>query len=72
MKKNILHHFVVASVIAISGAAALAQQGSINELEASKYTTTSHLMLCTAPPTDTVCPGSPFANAACRCPRYVG
>jgi peptide/nickel transport system substrate-binding protein len=45
---------------------ALAQQGSINELEASKYTTTSHLMLCTAPPTDTVCPGSPFANVHAR------
>jgi predicted acyl esterase len=30
MKKNILHHFVVASVIAISGAAALAQQGSLS------------------------------------------
>src|SRR5262249_30649086 len=45
---------------------ALAQKGSINELEASKYTTTSHLMLCTAPPTDTTCPGSPFSNMHAR------
>src|SRR5262249_708861 len=32
----------------------------------SKYTTTSHLMLCTAPPTDTTCPGSPFSNMHAR------
>ncbi len=30
MKKNILRHFVVAAVIAISGAAALAQQGTLS------------------------------------------
>jgi peptide/nickel transport system substrate-binding protein len=45
---------------------ALASKGSINEIEASKYTTTSHLMLCTAPPTDTTCPGSPFGNMHAR------
>ncbi len=44
----------------------LAQKGTINNQEASKYTTTSHLMLCTAPPTDTTCPGSPFANMHAR------
>src|SRR5262249_32532767 len=45
---------------------ALRQQGKINEIEASKYTTTSHLMLCTAPPTATTCPGSPFENVHAR------
>src|SRR3954447_23411543 len=45
---------------------ALEGGGSINVIEASKYTTTSHLMLCAAPPTDTVCPGSPFSNVHAR------
>jgi peptide/nickel transport system substrate-binding protein len=45
---------------------ALAKQGTINEIEASKYTTTAHLMLCSAAATDTVCPGSPFENQHAR------
>ena len=45
---------------------ATAKQGSITEIEATKYTTTGHLMLCSAPPTDKVCPGSPFSNAHAR------
>jgi peptide/nickel transport system substrate-binding protein len=44
----------------------LAKDGSINEIEASKYTTTAHLMLCSAEPTDTTCPGSPFSNQHAR------
>jgi peptide/nickel transport system substrate-binding protein len=45
---------------------ALNKQGTINVIESSKYTTTAHLMLCSASPTDTVCPGSPFENAHAR------
>ena len=45
---------------------ALASQGKITETESDKFAETSQLMLCTAPPTDTVCPGSPFANEHAR------
>jgi peptide/nickel transport system substrate-binding protein len=45
---------------------ALAKDGSINVNEASKYTTTAHIMLCSAAATDTTCPGSPFSNQHAR------
>jgi peptide/nickel transport system substrate-binding protein len=45
---------------------ALAKQGKITENESDKFAEVSHLMLCIAPPTDTVCPGSPFANEHAR------
>jgi peptide/nickel transport system substrate-binding protein len=45
---------------------ALAKQGTITETESDKFAEVAHLMLCVAPPTDTVCPGSPFANQHAR------
>jgi peptide/nickel transport system substrate-binding protein len=45
---------------------ALAKQGKITETESDKFAENAHLMLCVAPPTDTVCPGSPFWNEHAR------
>ncbi len=45
---------------------ALAKQGKITDNESDKFAENAHLMLCTAPPTDTVCPGSPFENVHAR------
>ena len=47
---------------------ALAQQGSITNLESDKFAETSHLMLCTAvdPANPAVCPNSPFSNEHAR------
>jgi peptide/nickel transport system substrate-binding protein len=45
---------------------ALAKQNKITDNESDKFAEVAHLMLCTAPPTDSVCPGSPFANVHAR------
>jgi peptide/nickel transport system substrate-binding protein len=45
---------------------ALASQNAITHIETDKFAEVSHLMLCVAPPTDTACPGSPFANEHAR------
>ena len=45
---------------------ALARDGSVTNIESDQFADVAHLMLCTAPPTDTVCPGSPFNNAHAR------
>jgi peptide/nickel transport system substrate-binding protein len=45
---------------------ALAKQGKITETESDKFAENAHLMLCTAPPTATTCPGSPFWNEHAR------
>jgi len=44
----------------------LAKKNSITENESDKFAEVAHLMLCIAPPTDTTCPGSPFANQHAR------
>jgi len=54
------------SAIDIEQLRALAKNGTITENESDKYAEVAHLMLCTAPPTDTVCPGSPFGNQHAR------
>jgi peptide/nickel transport system substrate-binding protein len=45
---------------------ALAAQNAITHIESDKFAEVSHLMLCVAPATDTVCPASPFSNAHAR------
>ncbi len=54
------------SAIDIEQLRALAKQGTITDNESDKFAEVAHLMLCIAPPTDTVCPGSPFANQHAR------
>ena len=45
---------------------ALAAQNAITNIESDKFAEVSHLMLCVAPATDKVCPGSPFTNEHAR------
>ena len=45
---------------------ALAKEGKVTNNESDKFADVAHLMLCTAPPTDSICPGSPFGNEHAR------
>jgi peptide/nickel transport system substrate-binding protein len=45
---------------------ALAKDGKITNNESDKFAEVAHYMLCTAPATDTVCPGSPFSDEHAR------